>query len=392
MSKSLLPLVLVFLGTIAAPPIHSSEGQFYFESRIETGELPPRGGLIHCEIIVVPNWDLADITIELLEADSLDYLGLDQFNCSGKAGDTCRHSFDVIIPDSTLSGIQFVVRSGRVRKFCSKYFAPVNDRVVVFPGNPRTNSFYHNPYLPEKKQEIFTPEDRYGPYTVPTETVYIPDDDGRKGMPASRPMRPGYDTAPLITEIIDTTGLVEFAGAEPDPRDTSMYLLIQGASVVARMPKKLFRDYYVPPKTDRELKERLERKPLDYTDVEGIMVDDTVFQRKRGETRFTPWSISSENRILNLEPPVARDPTAVDTVVMDLREPDHMAYVREHAELLLEMEVEGFYKVVTTRAQISEFVKRRINGFTMFHWENMQKKSKSGPESRQPAQDEKESP
>lgn len=255
MSKLLLTFAFSAVLALTSPSA-SSKDQFGFRSQIETGELPTRGGLVHCELLVVPFSDLAEITIKLSKADSLEYMGPDHFTCSGKAWDTCKHSFDVMIPDSVLSGVEFEVSSGKVKMVCRRYFAPVDNTVLTFTDNPRTSPAFRDPYLPEKKQKVYTPEDHEGVYTGPTVTR-IPGEKKPVFNDLTRAQhRPGYYSAPTISKIKDTTGLVQFAGADYDPADSSMMMLLRGDTVVARMPKELFFKHYGPmPQTKVEEKQ-----------------------------------------------------------------------------------------------------------------------------------------
>lgn len=335
--------------------------------RLAVGSVPNAGGEAHGTLTILPEFEGGDFQIDIDSVVELEYAGPRHYSWPGQVGDTFRVDLAFQIPDGKRSSVHVTITRGEHQKSRSLYFDLTGDRALIYTADPKNPNVYPVNYK-QPPQKTYTNEELFGP----AEPQYS------EKSPAFNPKTPrtnrwkGYDVAPIVTRIEDTAGLAQWGFCVEDELDSGWVLLGKTDSIIARMPRELFDEHLSPnrpPENKREKMERLERAPLDYTDEEWMTVDDTLFRRRRGDYKFEPIALASSGELLGDHKPMGRAPDSPEIVVLDLREPDDMEFIRHLTDSIAPTQVEGYYKVTIEFRQMKEIIDRGINGYSFDSWQ-----------------------
>ncbi|MCB2230094.1 hypothetical protein KQH82_05205 [bacterium] len=358
--------VIVVLLLSAAITLASGQSWTTFSVRFAVGSIPDVGGEAHGTLTILPEFEGDDFQIYIDSIIGLEYDGPIHYSWPGQVGDTFRVDLPFRIPNGKRSSVHVSITRGEHQKSRSLYFDLTGDRALIYTADPDRPGVYPVNYEQPPKR-IVTVEDIYGP-PPDQQVIRIPAPDT---VPQRRSRWKGYDVAPVVTRIEDTAGLAQWGFCVEDELESGWVLLGKTDSIIAKMPRELWDEHLSldrPPETDREKMERLERTPLDYTDEEWLTVDDTLFMRRRGQNKFEPIALASTGELLGDHKPQGRAPESPETVVLDLHDPQDLAFVRELTDSIVPTEVQDYYEVTVKFEDVGKIVKRRIWGYSLDAW------------------------
>ncbi|MDX9858768.1 MAG: CARDB domain-containing protein [candidate division Zixibacteria bacterium] len=359
--------VSVLMLSSAAITLASGQSYTTFHVQFGIGSVADTGGVAHGTLAVWPAFDGDDFQIEIDSIVGLEYDGPRHYSWPGQVGDTFAVDFTYRVPDGELSSISVVVTRGDHKTSRSRWYDLRGDRALIYYGDPSKPNVYPLNYQ-QAPRKIVTVEDIYGPPPDQQEIRILPPDT----VPQPRSRWKGYDVAPVVTRIEDTAGLAQWGFCVEDELDSGWVLLGKTDSIIAKMPRELWDQHLSPnrpPESEREKMERLERTPLDYTDEEWLTVDDTLFMRRRGENKFEPIALASTGELLGDHKPKGRAPDSPEVLVLDLREPDDMEFIRYLTDSIAPTQVNGYYKVTIEFRQMREIIDRGIKGYSFDSWQ-----------------------
>lgn len=261
-----------------------------FDVSADISTPPDTGGRADINISATSHELERDFRVRIEKTIGLHYAGVRDTTISSRWRDTCQFRIAVDVPDDALSGIVLSVETGNRTLFFIRSFDLTGDAASVEkPPLQRLMSRAEMAQLLRRPRRIVVqarPELVFHP-TLPS----VSHSDGAPELPQ------GYNEAPVIKDIQDTTALVAFDWVNVDPLDDGYLLLHRDRAVVARMPEELYLEHYAPEalaRTERGQMSQLERSPLDYAEEEWILIDDTIFGRAYGQKRFEPKAFVSD--------------------------------------------------------------------------------------------------
>lgn len=294
MSLKLTSILTLSATMIFAMALAAGSGSQYHELDVSVhiDPLPDSGGRVGITVSVTTEEVEWDFRIRIEKTIGLHYTGVRDTIVSGRWRDTCQFRFTVDVPDETLSGIALSVETGNRTLFFVRSFDLTGDTASVSrPPLQRLISRTEIARLLRRPRSIRV----WGQQEVLWSRV-LP---SRSDAAWKSEFPPGYEDAPLVRDLRNSSGLIDFDEVRTDPVLSNQMLLLKDKAVVARMPRNEYLKYHVPqfpPQTDREEMSQLERFPLDYAEEEWIVVDDTVFGRAYGQKRFQVKAFYSEGK------------------------------------------------------------------------------------------------
>lgn len=246
------------------------------------GPLPDTGGRVDVTISATTEEVERTFHVRIEKIIGLHYTGARDTILSCRWRDTCRFRCAVDVPEDALSGIVVSVETGNRTLFFIRSFDLTGDSASIQRAPlQRLMSRTEMAQLLRRPRRIVV-EAR--PELVFHRT--IPSISVRDGAPE---LPPGYNEAPVIAGIQETTGLIDFDWVKVDPLADGYLMLLRDRSVVAKMPEELYLKQFAPEalaRTEHGQMSQLERSPLDYADEEWIVVDDTIFGRAYGQKLY----------------------------------------------------------------------------------------------------------
>ena len=279
--------------------------------------VPHNGGASTIRIRFSPNLDCGESNFTVRDLDNLQYLGNPTWTDYAQRGETTYFDLQLVLPARDTSGffIDVTCNSARITTV-PVFFLPEGDTLSLICSNVKACS-YAEPHQ--------TGRHSYGPT----------DEEVLRKMARQKAI---YDA----TQPWDTT--VAWY------RDSSGNYSLRKIDFSRKLPRNA-----------REKKEWLERSPLEDQEMQSIVVDGKVYQRKRGETRFHEVQPIRDLRSLRDSTPVV-DPNQKYHIVILFINAEDSVFVSGLVDSLVAVpDRPGLYHTETNRGVISELRKKGIS-------------------------------
>jgi hypothetical protein len=348
--------VLTLLTVIIALPSWANDDRFVsvdipYGVRLTPVNIPSGPGLMTLEYRIIARLAFDTMVVKVKTFGNLECLGDTSWVVRNEGKDTMVYYLNVMIPPNDTSGIEVDLY---VRRGCAngddRYFVTTGDTLEIYKSWPKPRE------LPPP--DIGIPDSLlpgYGkPVVYTTERGYVDTIVGQTRSLTDWQKKEVIERRPLTRY----PGQLIFFDGEPWIRFRGECLFQPADSTNYNDSVKIMKSRSM---TDKQKKEVMEWAPLTKYNVQTIQVDGEQWLRRKGEYKFkriegkTLEEIAQEDE----ERKERQKHIEVDAV-LDLRNPDNYAYVKELVKELVPMEEEGYYRATITKGLSAELTRRGI--------------------------------
>ena len=255
--------------------------------------------------------------MELTTWGGIEYIGTSEMEFNLDSNGACIVIIDVIIPDQDTSGINIKLSGMNVESSRN---------------------------IPTKVEHSFV---------TTTDTLEIVDAD----------MRYCKQPKSLTMEQMDSISIAN-ATHNPDIRTLGKDIPPEGLSSGGKLTKEEIK---------RSKKRIREQYPLTDKEYEEIWIEDTIYYRYKGETKFQYKMAIPKDSLFSYfqkrrDSIQANTPTYISEYVFDLRKPEDYDMAREIFDELIETDSVGFYRVKDQHTKIKELARKGIDCWPIKNW------------------------
>jgi hypothetical protein len=303
-------------------------GQVYFpiDVWLEPEIVPIRVGANQLVLRVHPNVQSSVFQFEITKSYNLGYGGIGKWSASIAPNDTMEYRLPVTIAANDTSGMEIRVTADDKVGGASAYFVDNGTEVEFSLDDPRTS--YDAMKGKSYSKMIGVPDSVFWAQQTHLhgyDSIGYEDEHGHL-ISVDSAHKIGLDQPKPILPGPGDTGTVEITTPPPQPAPTAREII----------------------EAQRRDREELEREPLSSADNQTISVGDSLFSRRRGESKFHPAVVTQDPgayarkiadslKILHANDEIS--------VVLDLSDPKDLAAARQIVDSMKAVNDSGAYQV-----------------------------------------------